>query len=89
MISPKVINIKNHGRYYSNDIINIKDHDLDKILVYEGPYEKKYFHLSYCIQNPTKRNTFGNSLMQQMDVLKSVAEINICHYSIKAKTMKK
>ena len=38
MISPKVINIKNHGRYYPN----IKDHDLDKILVYECPYEKKF-----------------------------------------------
>ena len=51
MIRPKVINIKNHGCYYPNDIINIKDCDLDKILVYERPYEKNTFiyHVAYKI----------------------------------------
>lgn len=30
-------------------LINIKDHDLDKILVHERPYEKKIFidHVAY------------------------------------------
>ena len=40
MSSLREINNKNHGRYCTDSIINIKDLDLDSILVYERRYEK-------------------------------------------------
>ena len=36
----KEVDMKNHGHYYPDDIINIKDRDLDKTLVYEKLYQK-------------------------------------------------
>lgn len=40
----KEIDMKNHGHYYPDDIINIKDRDLDKILVCEKLYQNHFIY---------------------------------------------
>ena len=36
--------IKNHGRYYPDDMKNIKDLDFDKFLVYVRPYQNNIIY---------------------------------------------
>ena len=45
MSSLREINIRYCEIYYSDDVTNIKDLDLDKILVYERPRPKFYILL--------------------------------------------
>ena len=64
MSSVREINIKYHRHYYSDDIINIKDFDLNKILVCEKPYQN---NLVYRIAN----NFSVLILIKYIDILKS------------------
>ena len=42
MSSLREINIKYYACFYTDDIINIKDLELDKILVYKKPYKNSF-----------------------------------------------
>ena len=64
MSSVREINIKYHRDCYSDDIINIKDFDLNKILVCEKPYQN---NLVYRIAN----NFSVLILIKYIDILKS------------------
>ena len=48
MINSKIIDIKNHTYYFSNDVINIKGFDPNKINIDEKSYENiRVYHIEY------------------------------------------
>lgn len=82
------INIKYCKHYYPDAIINIKDLDLDKILVYARPYQNNNF--IYCVEYkiPHVEKPLNISFDAVGGSIENLAEINIFHYSILTKTMK-
>ena len=59
MSSLREINIKNHDCYYSDGMINNKDLDLDKILVFERPYVKHSFIYQVACKTLSGEKTFA------------------------------
>ena len=59
MSSLREINIKNHDCYYPDGMINNKDLDLDKILVFERPYVKYSFTYQVACKTLSGENTFA------------------------------
>ena len=43
----KEIDVRNCTYYYSDVIIKVEDFDLENILIYEKPYEKKNYNIPY------------------------------------------
>lgn len=59
MSSLREINIKNHDCYYPDGMINNKDLDLDKILVFERPYVKCSFIYQVACKTLSGEKTFA------------------------------
>ena len=77
MSSIRGFNIKNHGCYYPY-IIDIKDLNLDKILVYKRQFtEKKKIFIMSQTKPRTVKNPCVLVLVTYMDILKKMVEIVI------------
>ena len=59
MSSLREINIKHHDCYYPDGMINNKDLDLDKILVFERPYVKYSFIYQVACKTLSGEKTFA------------------------------
>ena len=81
-------NIKNLWCYYTDDIINIKNLALDKVLAYERSYQKNLSIQHVACKTHTMKSPCVLVLIRYTDILKSMGEIDMHHYSIITKNMK-
>ena len=86
MSSRREINIKYYACFYTDDIINIKDLELDKILVYKKPYQNSFIS---CIAYKIPHNELSLHItFDRVNGYVEKSDRDKIYYSVLAKNMK-